>query len=217
MITQRAAGRQPTKERLLDAGVRLFAESGFRETTVGDIEAAVGLQPRRGALYRHFPSKEALLQAALERHLQTMAEEGAALGELPTADPRAEAIALGRWLLGELDRERPIVRILEQDGDRLAELRDSFRQALVDAGYVLTGSIARRWLGKAAESVDIESVSVVFLGALVNYRRSTWTFGDTPLGVDDERFLSTWADLCVVTAQAFRERHGRARRRARRR
>src|SRR4051794_17192846 len=113
MITQPAAGRQPTKERLLDAGVRLFAEGGFRGTTVGDIEAAVGLQPRRGALYRHFPSKEALLQAALERHLQTMAEEGAALGELPTADPRAEALALGRWLLAELDRERPIVRILE--------------------------------------------------------------------------------------------------------
>ncbi|HEX9548309.1 MAG TPA: hypothetical protein VF942_13300 [Acidimicrobiales bacterium] len=32
-----------TKQRLLDAGVRLFSEKEFRETTVGDIEAAVGL------------------------------------------------------------------------------------------------------------------------------------------------------------------------------
>jgi AcrR family transcriptional regulator len=205
MITQRAAGRQPTKERLLDAGVRLFAESGFRETTVGDIEAAVGLQPRRGALYRHFPSKEALLQAALERHLETVAAEGASLEELPTADPRVEAIGFGRWVLAELDREQPIVRILEQDGDRLVELRDSFRRALVDASYVVVGTMARRWLGDAADSVDIESVSVVLLGALVNYRRSTWTFGERPLRVDDERFISTWANLCVVTAQALRE------------
>ena len=207
MITAKTAARQPTKERLLEAGVRLFAERGFRETTVGDIEAAVGLQPRRGALYRHFSSKEALLQAALERHLGTVAAAGAALGELPDSDPRTDAIGLGRWLLAELDREEPIVRILEQDGERLVELRDSFRRALVDAGYIVTGSLARRWLGDAADDVDVDAVSVVLLGALVNYRRSTWTFGEPPLGIDDERFLSTWAELCVVTAQALRDEH----------
>src|SRR5690348_7783062 len=64
MITSDRTGRQPTKQRLLEAGVRLFAANGFRETTVGEIEAAAGLEPRRGALYRHFESKEALLDAA---------------------------------------------------------------------------------------------------------------------------------------------------------
>src|SRR5579864_5191313 len=137
MITRQADGRQPTKQRLLDAGVRLFSEKGFRETTVGDIEVAVGLQPRRGALYRHFPSKEALLQAALEQHLESIADSELALEQPSSGDRRAEAMTMGRWLLAELDRERPIVRILEQDGDRLAALRDSFRQTLVDGGYVL--------------------------------------------------------------------------------
>ena len=42
-----------TRQRLLDEGMRLFAERGFRATGVGDIEAAAGLQPRRGALYKH--------------------------------------------------------------------------------------------------------------------------------------------------------------------
>src|SRR5437660_12615728 len=119
MITQAPARRQPTKQRLLDAGVRLFAEKGFRETTVGEIEAAAGLEPRRGALYRHFPTKEALLQAALERHLQSLADADAAREDVPTGDVRAEALLMGRWLLGELDRERAIVRILEHDGARL--------------------------------------------------------------------------------------------------
>ncbi len=204
MITDRGRARQPTKQRLLDAGLELFAENGFRETTVGDIEAAAGLQPRRGALYRHFASKEALLQAALERHLQAVADAASALDELPIADLRAEAVAMGSWLLGELDRERVIMRVLEQDGDRLPELRDSFRRSLVDASYREVARLARRWLGKTADAVDIEAVSVVILGALINYKRSTWTFGAAPLNLDDNRFLATWANLCSVTAEALR-------------
>ena len=204
MITDPAGSRQPTKQRLLQAGVRLFAERGFRETTVGDIEAAVGLQPRRGALYRHFPSKEALLEAALEQHLDALAEAGAALDNLPLTDMRAEAIALGRWLLSELDSERPIVRIFEQDGDRLPELREVFRHRVVDAGYLATAELARRWLADAASTIDVQAVAVVLLGSLVNFRRSTWTFAHPPLGMDSEAFLATWADLCEATATALR-------------
>lgn len=216
MVTPGADGRQPTKQRLLDAGVRLFSERGFRETTVGDIEVAVGLQPRRGAMYRHFPSKEALLEAALEQHLESVADSGPALEHLPSGDRRAEALLMGGWLLAELDREEPIVRILEQDGDRLAVLRDSFRRSLVDAGYLVTAAAVQRWLGDTAGTVDVETVSVVLLGALVNYRRSTWTFGTSPLGIDDERFLSTWADLCIAAADGWRTSVGRGRRRPRR-
>ena len=217
MITRAPARRQPTKQRLLDAGVRLFSEKGFRETTVGDIEVAVGLQPRRGALYRHFPSKEALLEAALAQHLASLPDSATALEPPASADPRAEALAMGRWLLAELDRERPIVRILEQDGDRLAALRDSFRRSLVDAGYVVTASLVRGWLGDTARDVDVEAVSAVVLGALVNYRRSSWTFGASPFDLDDERFLSSWADLCVSAAERWRTsgagQRGRSRRR----
>lgn len=205
MITDQGRGRQPTKQRLIEAGVRLFAEQGFRETTVGQIEEAVGLVPRRGALYRHFPSKEALLQAALEAHLGAINEAGAALAELPLTDMRTEAIAVGRWLFAELDAEAPMVRILEQDGDRLPELRDMFRQRVVDAGYLATAQLARRWLGDASNWIDVDAVAVVLLGSLVNFRRSTWTFGHTPLNMDPEAFLAAWADLCVTAAAALQD------------
>jgi AcrR family transcriptional regulator len=208
MITSRMAGRQPTKQRLLTEGVRLFAEKGFRETTVGEVEAAAGLEPRRGALYRHFATKEALLEAALEDHLSSLSAAGG-LAQFPAGDLRQEALAMGRWLLAELDRERAIVRILEQDGDRLPQLRDRFRQALVDPGYQITGDLVRRWLGAAAEGVDVESLSAVLLGSIVNTRRSKWTFGASPAGVDDERFLAAWADLCSIAAEAFRTKSAR--------
>ena len=186
----------------MDAGVRLFAEKGFRETTVGEVEAAAGLEPRRGALYRHFPSKEALLQAALERHLQSVGEARVTVDELPVEDVHAEALMFGRWLLAELDQERAIVRILEQDGDRLAALRDGFRRNLVDAGYLAVAAMARRWRGKQAASADVETLTVVLMGALVNYRRSTWTFGAAPLDLDEDRFLAGWAALVTLAAEA---------------
>jgi AcrR family transcriptional regulator len=215
MITTRGRRRQPTKQRLIEAGVRLFAEKGFRETTVGEVEAAAGLEPRRGALYRHFPSKEALLEAALEQHLEGLPQAEAGVDEgvdegvdqgvdQPTDTTREEALAIGRWLLAELDREQPIVRILEQDGERLPDLRDRFRQSLVEPGYVVAADLARRWLGKRAAAVDVEALSAVLLGALINYRRSMWTFGDAPAGVEEERFLASWADLCSASATASR-------------
>ena len=206
MFADPRGGRQPTKRRLLAEGVRLFAENGFRETTVGEIEAAAGLEPRRGALYRHFPSKEALLEAALEQHLQSLAEVTTGLDSAQAANQREEIMSLGRWLLAELDRERPIVRILEQDGDRLPELRDRFRDALVEPGYQVTADLARRWLGRAADRLDIEALSTAVLGSLVNYRRSRWTFGATPAGVEEERFLNAWADLVEVTMTRRRSR-----------
>jgi len=184
--------------------MQLFAERGFRQTTVGDIEAAVGLQPRRGALYRHFTSKEALLQTALYERLQAVDEASEALTQLPLVDLRAEAMAMGAWLLGELDRERVIMRIFEHDGDRLVQIRDLFRERVVDAGYRAAAALARRWLGAAADTIDTEALSVVLLGALINYRRSTWTFASPPLQIEDQRFLSCWADLCVSATAAVR-------------
>lgn len=46
---------------LLDAAARLFASKGYRETTMRDIGAEVGMQA--GSVYYHFKSKEELLLA----------------------------------------------------------------------------------------------------------------------------------------------------------
>ena len=50
-----------TRQRLVAEAMRLFGEQGYAATTVAEIEAAAGLSPGSGSLYRHFPSKQALL------------------------------------------------------------------------------------------------------------------------------------------------------------
>jgi AcrR family transcriptional regulator len=57
----------PAAEDILAAAARLFAEKGFGSTSTREIAAAAGL--RQPSLFHYFPSKEAMLQAILDRSL----------------------------------------------------------------------------------------------------------------------------------------------------
>jgi AcrR family transcriptional regulator len=54
----------PTRERIVLAAIAGFAARGYSGTSVRDIAAAVGIS--EAAIYRHFPGKEAVLDAVLE-------------------------------------------------------------------------------------------------------------------------------------------------------
>jgi AcrR family transcriptional regulator len=85
-----------TKDRLIEAGLRLFAEHGYHETSLADLRQAASAHS--GSLYHAFSSKEALLVAVLtdfrdniDRTLIGPAWEG-------VEDPLARVFALlGRY------------------------------------------------------------------------------------------------------------------------
>jgi TetR/AcrR family transcriptional repressor of nem operon len=54
------------RERLLEAGVRIFSKSGFNGCSVQDITDCAGVP--KGSFYNHFDSKEALGAAALKHY-----------------------------------------------------------------------------------------------------------------------------------------------------
>jgi TetR/AcrR family transcriptional repressor of nem operon len=54
------------RERLLEAGVRIFSKSGFNGCSVQDITECAGVP--KGSFYNHFDSKEALGAAALKHY-----------------------------------------------------------------------------------------------------------------------------------------------------
>lgn len=198
----------PTRQRLIDEGMRLFAQGGFHATSVGDIEAAAGLQPRRGALYKHFPSKHALLEAALRTHLESAATGAAQLNELDLATVAETdrtllqrlVLGLGRWFLDEMDRLEGLTCVLEHDGRRLAELTAEVKANIVDLSY---HSAAALIAAVAPDANDPEATAVLLLGALVALRRTAWTFGSPPLDIDDDRALAAWAELTLATLDAL--------------
>ena len=54
-----------TKERIQQAALALFAQKGFRAATVREIAAQIGIKD--SSLYFHYPNKQAILDALLER------------------------------------------------------------------------------------------------------------------------------------------------------
>jgi len=61
------------RERLLDAGVALFAETGYHGTGVKDIVERAGVP--KGSFYNYFESKEAFGAAILQHYAQEQAAE----------------------------------------------------------------------------------------------------------------------------------------------
>lgn len=63
----------PSREiRLLDAAAGLFVHYGFDKTTVAEIAHEAGVS--KGAVYLHFDSKDALVEALILREIETYAE-----------------------------------------------------------------------------------------------------------------------------------------------
>ncbi|NPB06624.1 MAG: TetR/AcrR family transcriptional regulator [Aquificae bacterium] len=56
--------RSDTKQKILEASLKLFSKKGFKETTVKDIAREVGIT--EGAIYRHFTSKEEIIRELIE-------------------------------------------------------------------------------------------------------------------------------------------------------
>lgn len=54
-----------TKEKILDAALVCYAESGYKGTNLRELAAGMGLS--KSALYKHYTSKEAIWDAVLDR------------------------------------------------------------------------------------------------------------------------------------------------------
>ncbi len=184
-----------TRDRILDAAMPLFAERGFRATTVGDLEAAVGLAPRRGGLYRHFASKEDVFRAAVTRYADKFGPLEGLFDQLDFSDERATLALLGRFTLDTFVAEADLFRILQRDGRDFPELAEHVHAQLIRRGYDFTIDLFRRLLAaRGAATDDAPELAAIALGSLVHFREDEAIHGIAPAGVDEEPFLRVWVD-----------------------
>jgi len=204
VVAEPLSADRPTRERIVAAALRLFAERGYRGTSVGDIEAAAGLSPRSGALYKHFSSKERVLEAALAERASAVATLDGLLDALPVTDARTELTLAAHLALHELDSERDLIRILMREGENFPALRDDFNERLVRRG----ARIAEQGLRRACEregvsGVDVPAVAAVGLSALVGFRLNEILFGEAPSALDEARFVEAWVDGRIAHLHAL--------------
>jgi AcrR family transcriptional regulator len=187
------ASTPTTRERLIAAALDLFAENGYEGTSVGEIEAAAGLVPRSGALYKHFPSKRALLGAALAERMDAIDLIDARMDLLPVGDLDAELRMIGKLALTELEDERQLSRIVMKEGDRFPEIAADFHDAIVARGR----AIAIAWFTSRSAALgvvpaDPEATAEVMADALIGRTLQGFMFGERLGRVEEERFLDAW-------------------------
>ena len=186
-----------TDERIVAGAMRLFAERGFKGTSVSEIEAAAGLRPGSGGLYHHFDSKDAVLAAGVARHLarldalREIRKVFAGLGDLSVA-----LTLTARYYLAELDSQSELLRLLASEARRRPDLLTEAVNHLVANTFV---SFAE-WLGEESGRPpdDLRVVAQLAVGSLLASRLMPEVLGCELPAVDDEQLIATWTAMVLA-------------------
>jgi AcrR family transcriptional regulator len=140
------------------AAAELFAARGFAGTSVADIAAEVGITP--GAIYRHFSSKEDLLERIV---LGSLSRIGAVVDATMTSQPDA----------GSADRVRALIPAMLD----IAQANRAFvatyvreRRRLTDAGLAKRRAAERDVVGRISAMVAEATPGITPLDAAMRLR-----------------------------------------------
>ena len=134
------------RDELLQIAARLFAERGFRNTTVRDIADAAGILS--GSLYHHFDSKESMVDEILQTFQQELfaGYDEILSSDGPTRGKIESAVGLSFKAIHEHHAE---VAIFQNEADWLGGLGDRF-------GYLAERHAQSRdvWMALLTEGIE---------------------------------------------------------------
>ncbi|MGH3319763.1 MAG: TetR/AcrR family transcriptional regulator [Streptosporangiaceae bacterium] len=202
----------PTRDRLLDEAMRLFAAHGYASTTVADIQLACGLTAGSGALYKHFPSKYAVLEAGVRQYVATLATSRRDVVEQLPDNPREVLRHVVNEVWAAMDRDAPMLRIILRDLDQFPALREEAWQGVLTNVYVGFADVLRELRSKGAVHVAApEATAAVLAASLTYYPILGALISHVPGDVPSDDFAAAWiqhaaASLGVAPASpALRE------------
>ncbi len=111
-MARQAERRQATHDAIVAAAAALFGGRGFAAATIDEIAAAAGVA--KGAVYHHFPSKEAIFEAVLRQTSATLAADITA--KVVQAPDILAMLARGTEAYFEACAQDPTGRIILKDG-----------------------------------------------------------------------------------------------------
>jgi AcrR family transcriptional regulator len=192
-----------TRERLVAEALRLFSAKGFEATSVSEIEAAAGLAAGSGALYRHFKSKNALLDAGIDRQLdrrRAMHDIRALFAGL--GDLHAELTVLGRYLLSVIDDEIQLLQVAARTPEGQSARLDTAYAALING---LNSELAD-WVGTWAPTLTPQHRAVLAalgVNSILGARFATSLFRQTRARVPDDRYITEWTAVLAARIQSL--------------
>ena len=187
-----------SREELAEAAIALFAKNGYRETSVGDIEEAVGLTPRAGGFYRHFQSKEAVLIESVGAMAREMIAEVRLDEILAQGEVRAELMFIAERLLAHAAQYRELRLLLSREAHKLPALRAAMQKANAKLAQQDIVPWTAHALKRAGRKEDATTFAFLLFGPvllyLISLDRNQPAFG---LSKDDalHAWVTHWAEM----------------------
>lgn len=178
--------RTDPRIRVLEAATRRFAEQGFRNSSLAEVAADVGIT--RSAVLYHFASKDLLRQAVLDRVIgHWMGRLPDLIRTIPTGSGRFEAIAweVVHFFTEDRNRARLVVREML---DRPEEMRSALSEQLQPFVTLVTSALRKgQEEGVIRSELDPENAVMHATHLLVGGIASYDVLGVFS-GTDDEAF-----------------------------
>jgi AcrR family transcriptional regulator len=187
MARKRAADYDAQRDRILALAVEAFARIGYPSASMASLAKACGTSKAR--LYHYYPSKDAILFDAMDRHTRRLAKVvlGVRSLGLPPGDEMAQIVralmreyrSAGAWhasLLNDVKFLEPAQREIIEDQERL----------VVDS---ICATIARAYPRRPASS--LKPLTMALLG-MINFTFA-WLRPDGPMSY--EQFAEMAIDL----------------------
>lgn len=154
------ADRPSPRRRVLDAAAQCFTRNGFHATSMHEICAAAGMSP--GALYRYFPSKEAIIIAIVEE------ERGARVALFEELD-RAPSFVGGLMEMGRklFSGELPFLCAdlgpeVVTEAARNEKLKAMFDEVEAEMNTAMRRALSKgQERGEIARDLDVDSVLLI--------------------------------------------------------
>jgi AcrR family transcriptional regulator len=191
---RREAHGETRKAQILEAALRVWLRDGFNGASVESIAAEAGLG--KGTIYLYFPTKEAILLAAVERFSLLPALEEL-VGKLREVPPE-QAIPLLVATLWERLRERaPIFALLLSGGALRPENARMYQERVVQPGNQLLAAYLDDCIARGAlRPLDTFVASRALIGSLIMFMLSQNVLGGAELRpIDDAAIVKTVTDL----------------------
>lgn len=209
-MTQSTAGAE-TRERLLVAATRAFAEHGVANASLLDITRQAN-QRNRGAVHYHFGSREGLLAAVLEQHADFLAEREHALLDVARARPHDDLASALEALV------RPATELAETGwsgrcylvivADLIAEEQHDadpdVHAALERSGGVPVYELVRERMPEMSDALVQERLALLtgFILRTIGDRARAQERGTGRQQVDTETFVRNLVAMCVGMLRA---------------
>jgi TetR/AcrR family transcriptional regulator len=179
-----STGRMPTEQRqaeIVAAALRLAAEGSPADVTTSDLARAVGVT--QGAVFKHFPTKDAIWLAVLSwvgQHLPRVLSDAAQQADAPLAALRNVFHAHVEFVVANPGVPRVIFHELQQATDspmkqQVRTLLQTYRQLLLTH---LNAAVQR---GDAANDLDANAAATQFVGIIQGLVMQSMLSGQTDM------------------------------------